>query len=87
MDDRTEIGDTAIFKSVTEHGKTVTVTVYPIENEDNLWELSIEGKGNQFTTWTEWFTSVEDAMNAGLSAILKEGIDEFYSDPEFHHSP
>ena len=85
MDDRTGIGETTISKSVMESGKTVTITVRLIEAEEGFWELSIEGKGNQFVTWTARFASAEVAMDVGLSAILKEGIDEFYSAPEFEH--
>jgi hypothetical protein len=86
MEDRTGTSKTTVSKSVLESGKTVTVTVRLIEPEEEYWELSIEGKANQLTTWTEWFASADEAMEVGLSAILKEGIDEFYSDPEYLHS-
>ncbi len=68
-------------KDVTEDGKTVTV--YAREIEDFGWELVIIGKDCHATTWTEWFSTSDEAMKAGLSAILFEGIDEFYSSPEF----
>lgn len=86
MDDRAEINEKIVSKSVTENGKTVRVMVRLIEAEEELWELSIEGKRNQLATWTEWFPSSKVAMEVGLSAILKEGIDEFYCDSEFKYS-
>lgn len=48
-----------------------------------LWELSIEGKTGEFTTWSEWFLTSKLAMEAGMAAILNEGIDEFYNKPCF----
>lgn len=70
-------------RDVTENGKTVTVHVSMID--DCEWELTLIGKANQSTTWSEWFTSSEEAMNAGLAAITREGIDEFYTIPEFSY--
>ena len=83
MNDSFETDDTCFSKDVTQDGKTVTVYVRPIG--DHEWELILIGKPNQSTTWSEWFPTSEDAMNAGLSAIALEGIDEFYSDPEFSY--
>lgn len=83
MDDSNRINNRCFSKDVTEDGKTVTVYVSLIN--DCEWELSVIGKANQGTSWLEWFPTSEDAMNAGLAAILKEGIDEFYSDPEFSY--
>ncbi len=67
-------------KDVTEGGKTVTVYARLIE--DFGWELVIIGKNCHATTWTEWFSTSDEAMKAGLSAILFEGIDEFYTNQE-----
>lgn len=81
MDDYNEISKQCFTKDVTEEGKTVTIYVRSIDIGE--WELSLIGKSNQSTTWSEWFPTVKEAMDEGLSAIRKEGIDEFYSNPEF----
>jgi len=83
MEDLNNANDEIISKDITEKGKTVTVIARPIC--DDFWELSIRGKGSQFTTWTEWFASPEEAISEGLSAILKEGLQEFYSNPDFEY--
>ena len=80
MDDRNEV---AIYKDVTDGEKTITIIAESIGDASNEWVLSIQGKGNQFTTWTEFFSSSEDAMKEGMAAVLKEGVSEFYSDPDF----
>jgi len=81
MNDSTKTSDGCFSKDVTENSKTVTVYVSPIN--DGEWELSLIGKANQCTTWSEWFPTSEEAMKAGMSAILTEGIDEFYAISEF----
>ena len=83
MDDSNRTSNRCFSKDVTENGKTVTVYVSLIN--DCEWELSLIGKANQSTCWLEWFPTSEDATNAGLTAILREGIDECYSDPEFSY--
>ena len=72
-----------VVKDIVKDGKKVTVIATFIE--ENSWELSINGKHGQFTTWTEFFVSSNAALAAGYAAILKEGIDEFYSSPEFSY--
>lgn len=83
MDNSKKTNNECFSKDVTENGKTVTVYVSPINEGE--WELSLIGKANQCTSWSEWFTSSDEAMNAGMSAILKEGIDAFYTIPEFSY--
>lgn len=77
MEDLIRTHAQALSKEVTEGGKTVTIVVDCMGK--NLWQLSIHGKNNHFTTWSDWFPTANEAMNRGLAAILSEGIDEFYS--------
>ena len=83
MNELNESSNACFSKDVTENGKTVTVYVSLID--DGEWELSIIGKAHQSTTWSEWFSTSEDAMKAGLSAIMTEGINEFHAPPEFSY--
>ena len=84
MEDRGKLNEEVLTKEITEDGKRVTIIVRSIDDES--WELSIQGKGSQSTTWTDWFSSPQEAMNAGMSAILKEGLLEFYSCPDFEYN-
>lgn len=72
-----------VVKDIVKDGKKVTVIATLIE--ESSWELSINGKHGQFTTWAEFFVSSNAALATGYAAILKEGIDEFYSSPEFSY--
>lgn len=86
MDDLRKDGEEVIYKDIIEDDKIVTIIVRLIDADEKLWELSIQGKGNQLTTWAVWFSSSEEAMGEGMSAILKEGVNEFYSNPEFEYN-
>ena len=83
MDELNSVDTKCFSRDVVEGSKTVTVYVRLLD--DCGWELAIIGKANQMTSWTQWFPSASEAMSEGLSAILKEGIDEFYSRPEFSY--
>ena len=84
MEDPAKANEEVLTRDVIEAGKRVTIFVHPID--EGLWELSIRGKNDQFTTWTDWFSSPQEAMDAGMSAISKEGILEFYSCPDFEYN-
>ena len=83
MDDQKDIEEDVVSKDVTENGKTVTIIARL--KTDELWELSIHGKENQFTTWTDWYPTSEEAIEAGMLAILTEGLTEFYSNSDFEY--
>lgn len=83
MDDKKSITMQQFTKEIIDGDKMVTIIVQ--EMDVDRWELSIRGKKAQATTWTEWFTTSQEAMEAGKAIILKEGIDEFYSDSEFEY--
>ena len=70
-----------IEKEVIEVTRKVVIIVTLIEQ--GCWQLNIRGKHGQLTTWTEYFASSGAAFSAGYNAILKEGINEFYSNEEF----
>lgn len=71
----------SISKEVREGTKVIVITV--VEEEENMWELKIHGKGEHATTWTEFFSTAEGALTEADSAISEEGFDEFYSIKEF----
>lgn len=83
MDDSDKTNDPCFSKTVVSEGKSVTVCAR--HAEDFGWELIIYGKPLQQTTWFEWFATADEAMQAGLNAILEEGVATFYADPEFEY--
>lgn len=85
MDDLNTSNHEAISKNITDGRKNITLIARPIDSSRQIWELTIQGKENQFTTWSECFPSSKAAMEVGMKAILEEGIDEFYSNVEFEY--
>ena len=83
MDDYDKTKDGGFYKDITEDGKLISIFVTPKNDKKTEWELVIEGKEGHFSVWDKYFNTVEEAMNAGLSAVLNEGFKEFYSDIEF----
>ena len=78
MDNLIYIDGSMVLKEINIDGKTVTLMTRLI---DANWELVIQGQGNKFTTWTDWFTSSEEAIHVGVNAVLKNGIDKYYYNP------
>lgn len=70
-----------ISKEFREGDKLIVATA--VEEEEGQWELKIHGQNGQATTWSEYFSTAEDALKEADSAILQEGFDEFYSIKEF----
>ena len=83
MDENQDADKAQFAKEIINGDKVVTIVVQEID--DGMWELSILGKNNQATTWNEWFDTSQKAMDAGQMIILEEGIDEFYSSPDFEY--
>ena len=72
-----------VVKDIVKDGKKVTVIA--TFEEENCWGLRIKGTQGYSSIWTEFFASSNEALAAGYAAILKEGIDEFYSSKEFSY--
>ncbi len=53
------------------------LTLYAFYEGGCGWLLSIQNEKGVMTNWIEYFATAEDAINTGLKAINKEGIDEF----------
>lgn len=83
MEGLIKFSDKYYTKNVVENEKVLTVSARLID--DDSWELSIIGKNSQACTWTDWYASPQEAISAGLSAILDEGVDQFYANPDFSY--
>ncbi len=83
MEEANITNEECVYKEIIEGGKAVVIQAAFVE--ENMWELKIVGKRSQTTTWTDFFSTSEEAIEAGMTAILAEGIDAFYSNPEFSY--
>ena len=78
MDNAIYIDSSMVLKELSKDGKTVTLMTRRV---DEYWDLVIQGEENKFTTWTDWFPSAEEALHVGVNAVLRDGIDQYYSNP------
>jgi len=73
-----------VLKDLTQSGKTITIIAEPMDDDCSEWRLAIKGKNNHYTNWTVFFSTSDSAINAGVAAVKREGIAEFYSGPNFN---
>ena len=81
MEDIDSTDTDQLSKIVTQDNRSVLVEVTHFGSKG--WQLTIVGEKGYFSNWTEFFPSAQEALQEGLSAIEKEGIDEFISNDEF----
>jgi hypothetical protein len=72
--------ESEISKEIEQNGLKVKIEVFRGDNDD--WILEIIDEQWNSTVWDEVFSSAEDALKAGISAIEKEGIKAFIEDSE-----
>lgn len=64
-----------IKKEIEKDGLKVTIEVY--KAEEGGWILEIVDEGWNSTVWDDLFLSSKEALDAGIKAIEKEGIEAF----------
>lgn len=64
-----------LCKEVSKEGETLKVVTTKINNGE--WQLSILNEKGISSNWMEYFSTAQQAINAGLEAIEKEGVKEF----------
>ena len=67
-----------ITKEIEKDGSRVTIEVY--KAEEGGWILEIVDEGWNSTVWDDLFPSAKEALDAGIKAIEKEGIESFTVD-------
>ena len=72
--------ESEISKEIEKNGLKVKIEVYTDDNDD--WMLEIVDEQWNSTIWDEVFSNAEEALEAGISAIEKEGIKAFIGDSE-----
>lgn len=64
-----------LSREISKDGATLIVTAKKIS--DGEWELAILNEKGVSSNWLELFSTAEQAIDAGIAAIEKEGIKEF----------
>jgi uncharacterized protein len=67
-----------ITKEIEKDGSKVTVEVY--KSDEGGWILEIVDEGWNSTVWDDLFPSAKEALDTGIKAIDKEGIQSFIGD-------
>ena len=84
MDKVVNFPNQELSKEIRKDNKSVWIDVYSDEEEG--WLLEIVDEYWNSTCWDESFKSAQEAMDAGINAIEKEGIESFIgSPPEADH--
>ena len=75
MEDIAGAVDAILFKEVIKGGVNLIVIARKIEKEQ--WQLSVQDENGISSNWLEFFPSAQLAIDAGVNAIQKEGIESF----------
>ena len=75
MEDIKDAVDAILFKEIIKSGTKLTVIARKIEKEQ--WQLSVQNENGISSNWLEFFPSAQLAIDAGVNAIQKEGIESF----------
>ena len=75
MDEPSEIHAGKFTKVVAQNGIKLLVIARKVESGN--WELTIQNEYKVCTNWIESFSSAKLALEAGVEAIEKEGVESF----------
>ena len=75
MEDITGTVDAILFKHVIKDGAKLIVIARKIEKGE--WQLSVQDENGISTDWLEFFPAAQLAIDAGVNAIEKQGIEPF----------
>ncbi len=75
MEDIKGAVDAILFKEVIKSGAKLIVIARKIEKEQ--WQLSVQNENGISSNWLEYFSSAQLAIDAGVDAVEKEGIEPF----------
>ena len=75
MEDINGAVDAILFKEVIKGGAKLIVIARKIEKDQ--WQLSVQNENGISSNWLEYFPSAQLAIDAGVDAIEKEGIEPF----------
>jgi len=83
MEDVTATVEEVLFREVVTGGTKLIVIATRIAKEQ--WQLSVQNEYGINSNWLEFFPNAELAIEAGLVAIEKEGIEPFIDTEGFEY--
>ena len=83
MEDVTDTVEAILFKEVLKGETKLVVIARWIEKEQ--WQLSVQNECGISSNWMEFFPSARLAVDVGLEAIEKEGIEAFLDTEGFEY--
>ena len=83
MEDVTATVEEVLFREVVTGGTKLIVIATRIAKEQ--WQLSVQNEYGINSNWLEFFPSAELAIEAGVKAIEKEGIEPFTDTEGFEY--
>ena len=70
-------------KTITKDG--VILHVITTKNRAGEWQLAILNEKGISSNWLEYFSTAQLAIDAGIDAIEKEGVEEFLDSEDFDY--
>jgi len=83
MEDDIGVVEVKLFREIIKEG--VKLAVIAIRVEKGQWQLSVQNEYGIRSNWLELFSSARLAVDAGLGAIEKEGIEPFMDTKGFEY--
>ena len=83
MEDVLGAVEAKLVKEVSKDGVALTVIASVVEK--GQWQLSVQNEYGLSSNWLELFPSARLAVDAGLEAIEKEGIEPFVDTEGFEY--
>lgn len=75
MEDEMQPGAEWIVREIDKEGAHLTIIATMVE--ENLWRLEVKNAAGISSNWLEFFPTAQAAIDAGLDALEKEGIEPF----------
>lgn len=83
MEDVIGVAEVIMFRDVLKEGVKLDVIASRVEK--GQWQLSVQNEYGVSSNWLELFPSARLAVDAGIEAIEKEGIEPFMDTEGFEY--
>jgi hypothetical protein len=80
-DETSEIEFSPLSRQVARDGVVVDMKIYRLRSAGDLWSLEVVDQENTCTIWTEDFSTDQEAYQAFVSILEKDGIQSFVDEP------
>ena len=83
MEDTTGIFEDELCARISNDGEDLTIIAKVIDEDQ--WELSVKNEYGISSVWLEYFSTAQQAIDAGIRAIRDEGAGAFASTEGFEY--